>query len=311
MAILLLLTVLIGACAGGETTEPTDNAGSYGSGIDLDVGPDGEPQAQDPASQPDTGNDAQAPQPQDPEAPASQQNGTSPGDGDDASEPNLQQRPRDDLDTGYNAVFYLRPDQPKLAIELNGVNGRIPSSDALNTLRSKLGGVLDKPGGIQILSPQTFTSTQNVYSLDDVKRLERVHRTRHSEGDTVVMHYLFLNGRFENEGVLGIAYGSSSIVIFSDQVQNASTPLVPPEAIMRSVLVHEAGHLLRLVNNGYESPRNHEDPEHPGHTRHEDGVMFWAVESLSVASVLQGGPPVDFHPDSLADLEDLKAGRVG
>lgn len=64
------------------------------------------------------------------------------------------------------------------------------------------------------------------------------------------------------------------------------------------------------MNIGYGSPRDHEDPEHPNHTKHRDGVMYWAVESISVTNVLTGGPPDDFHPDSRADLRDLKSGRI-
>lgn len=278
--------------------------------MDLDVGPDDQPQAQDPASQPETGGDAQAaPPPGDGGGPTPAPGSS--GDGRDGGDPDLGPKPRDDLDTGHNAVFYLRADHPKLVTELDAVNGREPGQQALDTLHARLSSVLDKPGGIQILAPEGFTASKSVYDLDDIKRLEQQHRQHDSEGDTVVMHFLFLNGRYTDEGVLGIAYQAGSVVIFTDQVRAASTPLVPPEAIMRSVLVHEAGHLLQLVNNGYESPRGHEDPEHPGHTKHPDGVMYWAVESISVANVLQGGPPDDFHPDSRADLEDLKAGRIG
>lgn len=304
----LLFLVAAGCASGEDTAAPTPQTGSYGSGVDLDVGPEG-PQADDPASQPDTGGEGQ-PAP-DPGAPA-----PGPNDGSDQStggtdpDPAPKRKPPDFGGSGENALFYLRPDHPRLVIEINAVNGREPGGAAVNTLHGRLSSVLDKPSGIQVLAPETFSTGQQTYSLEDVRRIEDAHRTRFSQGDTVAMHYLFLNGRFEEEGVLGVAYRASSIVIFTDQVRAASTPLVPPEAIMRAVMVHEAGHLLRLVNNGYTSPRNHEDPEHPGHTKHRDGVMFWAVESISVANVLGGGPPDDFHPDSRADLEELKTGRL-
>lgn len=305
----ILLTLVAAGCgSGAETAAPTPETGSYGSGVELDPGLGG-PQADDPASQPDTGAGPQ-PAPDD-DAPPPDGDGSDPSSGDDDPAADPARTPPDLGASGENALLYLRPDHPRLVVEINAVNGREPGGAALNTLHSRLSSVLDKPSGIQVLPPETFAASQETYSLEDVRRIEEAQRTRFSQGDTVTMHYLFLNGRFEEEGVLGVAYRASSIVIFTDQVRAASTPLVPPEAIMRSVLVHEAGHLLRLVNNGYTSPRDHEDPEHPGHTRHQDGVMYWAVESISVANVLGGGPPDDFHPDSRADLAELKAGRLG
>ncbi len=77
-------------------------------------------------------------------------------------------------------------------------------------------------------------------------------------------------------------------------------------AIEEAVVTHEAGHLLGLVDLYLGTGRG--DPEHPGHSRNAQSVMYWAVESNLVAHVLSGGPPHEFDGDDLADLAAIRAG---
>ncbi|MAQ17938.1 MAG: hypothetical protein CMN30_24460 [Sandaracinus sp.] len=71
---------------------------------------------------------------------------------------------------------------------------------------------------------------------------------------------------------------------------------------------HEAGHVIGLVNTGIPMVEDHEDPDHPGHTTDEDGVMYWAYETASVSDLLLArmgtGSDRLFHwgPASLADV---------
>lgn len=214
-------------------------------------------------------------------------------------------------DLGTLALPYLRSGHPRLVVEITAVEGRAPAREVRDLLARRLRGVLDKPEGIVVLAPRIVPPQGDRHDLADIRAIEETHRRRFTTDRTAVMHYLFLGGRYEeDEGALGLAHRASSVAIFPDTIDEAATPLVPASAITGSVLVHEAGHLLRLVNIGYRSPRDHEDPDHPNHTVHRDGVMYWAVESISVTNILSGGPPDTFHPDSRADLEALKAGRI-
>jgi hypothetical protein len=51
-----------------------------------------------------------------------------------------------------------------------------------------------------------------------------------------------------------------------------------------------------------------EDPEHPGHSRSRESVMYWAVESNLIAELLGAGPPTDFDDADRADLAALRSG---
>jgi hypothetical protein len=214
---------------------------------------------------------------------------------------------------GRNAAVYLRGTRyTKLVLEITAVRGWAPDQQALNILRARLGEVLDKPQGIEFLPVRTIDSTTNEYSSRDIAALENRHRKHFSgkTGGTAVIHMLYLNGT--TAGFAGRAYHASSVVIMAEAISRGSTALVSRGQIEGAVLVHEIGHLLRLVNNGYRSPRDHHDQAHPGHSKNKASVMYWAVEGGALLQdIFDGAPPNAFDADDLADLADLKAGRLG
>ncbi len=118
---------------------------------------------------------------------------------------------------------------------------------------------------------------------------------------------LFLRGTFQgNRQVLGVAMRGDIIAIFTESVAAAETPVVGRGVIEPAVVMHEVGHLLGLVDIARNTGRA--DPEHPGHSRNRESVMFWAVDSSLVGQVLQGGPSRNFDREDLADLDALKNG---
>ena len=82
------------------------------------------------------------------------------------------------------------------------------------------------------------------------------------------------------------------------------------EEIENSVLVHEFGHLLGLVNLVYKSPVDHEDKDHPGHSNNEDSVMYWAIESANLGNIITGELPDEFDNDDLNDLSGMLSGEI-
>ncbi len=211
---------------------------------------------------------------------------------------------------GANARAYLQDTFPRLVVEIHAVSGREPSADALGHLRAKVGEVAAKPAGIDVRRGEIPASSDR-YTVEELKALERRHRRTSTGGDTASVHALYLNGSFApDEGVLAIVFSASSIAVFPDQIARAATPVVSASRIERSVLLHEMGHLMGLINLGYHSPRDREDPDHPHHSRNRNSVMYWAVETNLVLTILSGPPPDDFDADDRADLADLRAGRL-
>lgn len=152
--------------------------------------------------------------------------------------------------------------------------------------------------------------------MDDIKKMEKEHRDYRNSGSDIVGYILYLNGFYsEDSNVLGIAYGPSSIAIFKEKIDDINIPIwaitqLSSSDYEKSVVVHEFGHLLALVNIGYESDRDHEDTKE-NHCRFDDCVMYYAIETASIYNLItqeDPKPPSDFCEHCRHDLENLKSG---
>lgn len=207
---------------------------------------------------------------------------------------------------GAYARTLLRPQPATVVVferfEQAGAAPRPATIDhAKSVLRSVTGkGLSDPapvavPGGAREWSPEAIRDTADAMT----KAGQAAGRA--------VLHVLFLRGNLQgNDEVLGVAVRGDVVAIFSDSVAAAGTPLISGGAIEDAVLIHELGHLLGLVDLARDTGRA--DPEHPGHSRNRESVMYWAVESSLVTQVLAGGPPRDFDRQDLADLTAVRNG---
>lgn len=215
---------------------------------------------------------------------------------------------------GGNAHLYLNRRVPRLVVEIDAVKGFEPSSTAIDTLASRLKSVVDKPAGVDVLLVETFTDGREMWTDDDLRQAAERNRDHYSTRNVMVVYVLYVNGsRDEAADALGMAYSSSAYAVFAERIrESAATPLIPATAIEQAVIVHEMGHVLSLVNIGYDSPRDHEDSDHEYHSKNTNSVMYWAVDNVGVANLLGGrpSPPTDFDTSDKADLEDIKNGRL-
>lgn len=224
-----------------------------------------------------------------------------------------------DLPTGEEAgqqkkftYKLLNASTPKMVIEIDHVEGAAPDQKALDHFRSILASVSDKPGGIEFKTGQVIPKTMDRYGGADIESLVAKHRDVENDNDQVAAVYMiYVPGAFkDNSQVLGYASGSR-IAMFPDSIEGASNPAVPRTVTERAVLVHEMGHILSLLNIGYKSPRPRSfSDKDPHHSKNKGSVMYPAIDSASVNSVLTGGPPTTFDADDKADLEDIKNGKL-
>lgn len=201
----------------------------------------------------------------------------------------------------------------KMVVEIDYAPGYAPESSTISLLKERLEQVCDKPDGISMdLNEYVFSETSS-WDANLVRSV--AHDTMDKSpmsGSTLRWHVIMPQGSYSDDSVLGVAVDASTIALFGDSIDEANGLFNRPssEEVENSVMVHEFGHLLGLVNLVYTSPADHEDDEHPGHSNNEDSVMYWAVESQSLGAFFSGDLPSEFDSDDLADLEGMKSGDL-
>jgi hypothetical protein len=185
-------------------------------------------------------------------------------------------------------------------------------------LTATLGAVVDKPGGIAVERGPIGGGAQD-WTLDGIRAVAASSRRPAGDANTVVMRVMSLRGQPDQtppppgqpdiRASIGIAFAAGEFVVFPDRIDGLSALIGGTTAVLRAVTVHEAGHLMCLINLSYQSDIDHEDPAHPGHSADRNSVMFHAIETTAIGRVFAGAPPDRFTANDLADLEGLRTGR--
>ncbi len=201
-----------------------------------------------------------------------------------------------------------------MIVEIDYDSGYAPEQSSVNLLKTRLQEVCNKPSGITILLTETNFQHSGSWTADDVRDYAWEHKSQDPQsGSVLYWQALFPSGGYSNNDVLGVAVDASTVAIFKDSVEEAEGPFFSrpsAEEIENSVLVHEFGHLLGLVNLVYKSPVDHEDKDHPGHSNNEDSVMYWAIESADIGNIITGQLPDQFDNDDLNDLSGMLSGDI-
>lgn len=194
----------------------------------------------------------------------------------------------------------------RLVVQVQYVEGHRPSDAGVQHLEDFLEVLLNKPSGVTIeIDAPLQISSQASYSSADVRAIEEQHRTAYTQGTTLAIYLLFLDGEFaEGPNVLGIAYNNTSMAVFEEKIeQYTGGPLEPPTATVEGAVAnHEVGHLLGLVNNGSSMQVEHQDEPNGHHCDDPDCLMYYAVRTADFIANLLGGIPT-LDQDCLDDLQ--------
>jgi len=197
-----------------------------------------------------------------------------------------------------------------LHLEIFYVAGLKPSATTLDNFETFLKERLHKPDGVSITLTEIPSPGQEVYSITDIRGLEDDIRTAYNQEGTIRVFGLFLDGEYsentENGSVLGVAYRNTSFVIFADTIREFSgQPLAPSTTVLETtVLDHEFGHLLGLVNAGTPLQSAHQDEVHGRHCTTEDCLMYWTAETgEGLINMISGGTIPELDAACLTDLQ--------
>lgn len=196
----------------------------------------------------------------------------------------------------------------KLSIEIQSMSGFEPTAETVTNLKTFLQQRLNKSGGITISMSTAPTQGLTSYSISDIKSIENAHRIAKTSGKTLTAYILFLDGDYSaNEGnakVLGVAYGNSSMAIFEKTIRDYSGGVTQPpvKTLESTVILHEIGHILGLVNNGTPMQTTHQDATHGRHCTDQNCLMYYAAETSDIIANIAGGTVPSLDANCLNDL---------
>lgn len=208
---------------------------------------------------------------------------------------------------GLSAQDMLSDQQyTSLRVEIQYMEGFEPDQEALYNLRIFLWKYLNKRDGIFIETKQISPVADTVLNRKAIMAIERKSRTVYNNGKELSVFILYTNGAYINPKILGLAYQNTSAVIFGKLIKNHSGRIGKPDRtkLETTVLLHEMGHLLGLINKGSEMLSDHQDENHKGHCSNKDCLMYYRVGTDDKFGYLIKGkiPSLDAHCEA-----DLKA----
>lgn len=196
----------------------------------------------------------------------------------------------------------------ELVVEIAAVKGLEPDQDTLDYLKEFLGRRLNKPDGIRIVVTPSFEVTGNdSVGITELNELEAKYRTIHTDGKTISVFILIVDGSHVSDSsdfrTMGLAYRATSIVLFGATISNVAVTAASRKRVTKTVLTHEFGHILGLVNVGTPMVNDHYDHEHnAGHCSNPKCLMNFAVNSGGASTLHSDTALPDFDENCLKDL---------
>ena len=134
---------------------------------------------------------------------------------------------------------------------------------------------------------KTGFTVDNILELADQYRISAGNET---DGSIFI---LFLDGYYKKDdalqmNVMGIQItGTTVVAVFKPLITALRGALVVREYAEQSVVIHEIGHAIGLVNNGLPLASSHHDSQHEAHCTNTDCVMYWENEGSNISSFVQ------------------------
>ena len=214
----------------------------------------------------------------------------------------------------------------KLVIEVDVARGFAPEPGVMDDVVAGFRSLLDKPDGIEVVIDETLEprGASHAWTFEEEQALGDEHMSLALEPGVDRIHVLWVDGHDARDGsesaVLGLAWDHRHVVMYKQTLAAGCQSVLAAlsddlcRAAEVTVLSHELGHVIGLVDNGLPMVTPHEDPEHEHHSADPESLMYWQHERDGVFDVLlerlQGGDSaLRFDAASLADISAVRDRR--
>lgn len=189
-------------------------------------------------------------------------------------------------------------------IEIQYMTGFAPDASAITHLQNVLNNYLNKPSGVTVVTKEISPSSSTALTIDQVRTIEEQNRTVFTSGDQLGVYFLYTNGNFTDINVLGAAYRNTSMVIFGKTIHDNSGGLgqASRTKLEATVIEHEFGHILGLVDIGSSMVTAHKDATHGNHCDNSNCLMYYSTDTKDVLGFLITGNVPSYDANCSADL---------
>lgn len=198
----------------------------------------------------------------------------------------------------------------KLIIDFVYDKGYPPTDQSLNKLKEFLNGLINKPSGIELYLKEINGSGKEFLSLGDITQIEESSRENSTRNDVLTAFIYMPNAEYSESTkgykTLGIQYGTNSIVLFGKTIRNNSGGIGQPAVhiLETTIALHEAGHILGLVDAGTPMVSPHMDSAHGHHCSNNACLMYFVTETSNIVKNLVGNTIPQLDNNCLTDLRN-------
>lgn len=193
-----------------------------------------------------------------------------------------------DQSLGASNKDMLTADQyTSIVIQVQYMPGYELDAAALTNITTYLNGICNKPGGITITQSE-IPANGDTLNVTSVAILEKKYRTAYTNGNTLDLYVIVTDGYDTATATLGFAYRCTSICLFGANIFEHSGGLgeVSRVSLESSVLEHELGHIMGLVNLTTPMVIPHQDVAHGYHCNNTKCLMYYAMETSDAFGML-------------------------
>jgi len=153
----------------------------------------------------------------------------------------------------------------------------------ITRVRDYLAMLCKKPGGVTITQTQIGANGDSI-TVERAAVLEKQNRTAYTSGTTLALYVMMADSYDTSVNILGFAYRNTSVCMIGKDIYDHSggSGQMSRVSLECSVLEHELGHLLGLVNLGTQMLTPHQDVAHGNHCTNTACLMYWQLETHSV-----------------------------